>query len=227
MKLTLRSIDAAEPRDGEYVLWDHDLSCFGLRVRPTGTKTFIARTRVGHGRAARKVTITLGKPGLITVEEARRKARAVIADSSAGIAPEASRPMASPTNMAGLCALWIESAATRSRQRGKLAGQLRDPKNIAIDVGRINAHIIPLIGKVRLAEVDSATIARFRDAVARGDTRQETKTKPRGVRRVLGGEGTASRTLRLLSSILSFGVREGLLGREPSAGRGKDARPQS
>ena len=82
--------------------------------------------------------------------------------------------------MAGLCQLWIEGAALRSRQRGRLAGQLRDPRNIAVDVGRINAHIVPLIGKVSLTELNAGVIARFRDAVARGDTAKDTKSKPRG-----------------------------------------------
>lgn len=218
MKLTLRSIEGAEPREAEYVLWDHELSCFGVRVRPGGAKTFIVRTRVGKGRSARKMTITIGKPGILTVEDARRKARAAIADAAAGKEPARSETLPGPSNVAALCELWIEKAALRSRQRGKLAGQLRDPKNIAIDVARINAHILPLIGKVRLDDLNPTGIARFRDAVARGDTAQVTKTKPRGVRRVRGGEGTATRTLRLLSSILSFGVREGHLASNPALG---------
>ncbi len=218
MKLTLRSIEAAEPSEAEYVLWDHELSCFGVRVRPGGAKTFIVRTRVGKGRSARKVTITIGKPGIVTVEDARRKARTAIADAAAGNEPARPEGQVGPINIAALCSLWVEKAALRSRQRGKLAGQLRDPKNIAIDVGRINAHIVPLIGRTRLAELNSAVVTRFRDAVARGDTAQETKTKPRGVRRVRGGEGAASRTLRLLSSILSFGVREGYLAANPALG---------
>lgn len=218
VKLTLRNIESAEPQSKEYVLWDDDLSCFGVRIRPGGSKTFIARTRIGKGRAARKITITLGKPGAMTADDARRKARAAIADAAAGKAPPKTAKPTGPTTVAGLCQVWIQGAALRSRQRGRLAGQLRDPRNIAVDVGRINAHILPLIGKVSLAELNAGTIARFRDAVARGDTAKETKSKARGVRRVRGGEGTASRTLSLLSSILSFGVREGFLQANPALG---------
>ena len=95
---------------------------------------------------------------------------------------------------------------------------MRDPKNIDIDRGRINAHILPLIGDVKLADLKIAPLEGFRDAVARGDTKQTTKTKVRGLRRVRGGEGTATRTLCLLSSILSFGVREGALSSNPAIG---------
>jgi integrase len=218
MRLTLRSIETAECRAAEYVLWDHDLSCFGVRVRPGGAKTFIVRTRIGKGRFARKVTATLGKAGVMTVEQARRQARAVIAGAAQGKEPETRSLKEAVTTVADLCALWQQKAATRSRQRGKLAGRLRDPKNIAIDIGRIEAHILPILGKAPLRDVNAGLIARFRDAVARGDTAQVTRTKPRGVRRVRGGEGTASRTLRLLSSVLSFGVREGLLQTNPALG---------
>ncbi len=220
MRLTLRTVQAAAAKDKEYVVWDHDLSCFGLRVRVGGGKTFIARTRVGRGRVAKKVTITIGKPDIMTVEDARRKARALIADAAEGKAPETAAPKISlgPKTVGDLCELWLEKGAARMRLRGKLAGKLRDPKNIAIDRGRIHAHIVPLLGKVKLSELNASAIEGFRDAVARGDTKQVTKTKPRGVRRVSGGEGTATRTLRLLSSILSFGVRERALGANPAIG---------
>jgi len=220
MKLTLRSIQAAAPAEQEYVIWDHELSCFGLRVRPGGGKTFIARTRIGKGRAAKKITITIGKSELMTVEDARRKARALIAEAAEGKEPAAAAPKVAPgpKTVADLCELWLEKGSTRMRLRGKLAGKLRDPKNIAIDQGRIEAHIKPLLGQRRLSDLNASVIEGFRDAVARGDTQQRTKTKPRGVRNVTGGEGTATRTLRLLSSVLSFGVREGALTANPAIG---------
>lgn len=220
MKLTLRTIQAAAPSDQEYVLWDHELSCFGLRVRPGGSKTFIARTRVGKGRAAKKITITIGKSELMTVEDARRKARTLIAEAVEGKEPASAAPKTAlgPKTVAELCELWLEKGSTRMRLRGKLAGKLRDPKNIAIDRGRIQAHILPLLGHRRLGELNASIIEGFRDAVARGDTQQRTKTKLRGIRNVTGGEGTATRTLRLLSSILSFGVREGALASNPAIG---------
>jgi Arm DNA-binding domain len=109
MKLTLRTIQAAPAEDQEYVLWDHDLSCFGLRVRPGGGKTFIARTRVGRGRDARKVTFTIGKPDVMTVEDARRKARALIAEAADGKTPEIASPKtpAGPKTVGDLCELWL------------------------------------------------------------------------------------------------------------------------
>jgi integrase len=223
MKLTSRLIDAAEPGERPYVLWDHDLSGFGVRIWPGGAKTFVLKTRVGTGRAAKQAWVTVGKVGVLRLEEARRAALQTMASASKGVDPTPVRnpdppPPKGPETVGELCHHWLAKGSSRSRQRGRLAGSLRDPKNIAIDRGRIEAHIIPVIGAVSLKELTRQRIEGFRDAVARGDTRQEQKTKPRGVRKVQGGEGTATRTLRLLSSILSFGVREGLLTSNPALG---------
>jgi integrase len=223
MKLTARAIDAASAKDQTYVLWDHDLGGFGVRIWPGGAKTFVLKTRVGQGRSAKQSWVTIGRVGPLRLEDARRQALQIIAGAAKGVDPKPAKPLVpevprGPETVGELSEHWLLKGSLRSRQRGKLAGKLRDPKNIAIDKGRINAHIIPLLGKVKLGELTRARIEGFRDAVARGDTRQETKTKARGLRRVTGGEGAASRTLRLLSSILSFGVREGLLQINPALG---------
>ena len=226
MKLTARAIDTAVAKARAYVLWDHELGGFGVRIWPGGAKTFVVKTRVGQGRAAKQAWVTIGRVGPLRLEDARRDALQIIAGAARGVDPTPEKPPAPPVpeeprgpdTVGQLCAHWFLKAASRSRQRGRLAGSLRDPKNIAIDQGRINAHIIPVLGKVKLSDLTRARIEGFRDAVARGDTRNETKTKARGLRRVTGGEGAATRTLRLLSSILSFGVREGLLPSNPALG---------
>ena len=60
-KLSKRVVDAALSKSERFIIWDSDLSGFGLRVEPTGRKTFIARYRVGGGRNGilRQATIGL------------------------------------------------------------------------------------------------------------------------------------------------------------------------
>ncbi len=55
-------------------------------------------------------------------------------------------------------------------------------------------------------------------SVAAGDTATDEKTGFRGRAIVKGGKGTASRTVGLLSGILSFAVSEGLLSVNPARG---------
>ena len=40
-RLTKRVVDGARPEGRQYVLWDSELKRFGLRVRDSGTKTYV------------------------------------------------------------------------------------------------------------------------------------------------------------------------------------------
>ena len=60
MKLTNRSVATIKPGEREIVHCDDDLPRFGLRVRPSGEKSFIAQYRNKHGRTRK---MTLGLPG--------------------------------------------------------------------------------------------------------------------------------------------------------------------
>src|SRR5262245_61122218 len=62
-RITKRAVDAAEPRDQEYFLWDRQLLGFGLRVLPSGVKSYVAKYRLGPGRRAPVRRVTIGKHG--------------------------------------------------------------------------------------------------------------------------------------------------------------------
>jgi Arm DNA-binding domain len=49
VKLTKRTVDALTPRNRPFIAFDADLKGFGLRVMPTGSKTFILEYRPGAG----------------------------------------------------------------------------------------------------------------------------------------------------------------------------------
>lgn len=218
--LTKRDVDVLQPRGNTDVVWDPALPGFGVRVLANGTKTFAVRVRIGRGRNAPQRWITIGKYGPLTLENARAEARAVLARALIGNepAPRAKVTEFDVMTVGDLCAKWLDTGALRYRGLGKRFGELRNPANIAIDRGRIEAHIIPLIGRVKLAELERRHITGMRDQIAKGVTSKTEWTKPRGRRIVSGGDGTATRTIRLISSILSFGVREGLLKSNPALG---------
>ena len=61
VKLTKRIVDAALPAERDVFVWDSDLTGFGLRVRPAGSKTFVAQYRAGGGRSGPTRRFTVGR----------------------------------------------------------------------------------------------------------------------------------------------------------------------
>ena len=90
-KLTKRLIDATMACAGECFVWDSELAGFGLRVRVGGSKTFIAQHRAGGGRSGQSRCFTIGRCGVLTVEEARLEARKVLLAAAQGDDPARKR----------------------------------------------------------------------------------------------------------------------------------------
>jgi len=91
--LTKRVIDTTQPRQHEFILWDDKVRGFGLRVHPSGTKTFILKKRTAAGR---QVKVTIGRFGELTVDKARDRATELTTDLIKGKDPaQAKREMRS------------------------------------------------------------------------------------------------------------------------------------
>src|SRR5215204_2200071 len=88
-KLTKRTIDATHPKPGRDVfVWDDELPAYGLRVKPSGSKSFVLQYRNRVGRSRR---LTVGRYGIVTPDGARDLARNALAEIARGGDPAASR----------------------------------------------------------------------------------------------------------------------------------------
>jgi Arm DNA-binding domain len=68
-KISKTTIDKIEPDpDRDVFLWDDELRGFGVRVKPSGVKTFLIQYRNKHGRSRR---YRLGRYGVLTPDQAR------------------------------------------------------------------------------------------------------------------------------------------------------------
>ena len=205
MKLTKRNIDALKPTGGDEMRWDDEVRRFGLRIKPSGVKSFLIQYRNAQGNS-RKVTI--GQYGNWTPEQARTEAKRLLRVVDEGGDPAAARQDARKAlTLSQLCTEYREKC-----ERGLILGRGGKPKKtvtVEWDKGRIDRHIVPLLGKKLLRDLTQADIRRFYEAVATGKTKADIKTGLRGRAIVTGGNSVAKRTLGLLGGILSYAIEAG------------------
>ena len=77
-RITKRLVDALQANDGEFTAWDDTVSGFGVRVRPTGAKSYVVVYRAGAGRGAPVRRYTIAAVGKITPERARARAKVIL-----------------------------------------------------------------------------------------------------------------------------------------------------
>jgi integrase len=160
-----------------------------LRVLPTGTKTFVVfyRTEAGEKRL-----ISIGRYGELTADEARRKAREVIAAVVRGFDParERGRLRRSPT-IRQLVALYLDRHSKVHKRSWK------------DDEQRFNRYVVPAWGG-RKAEVT---------------TRADVSALHREIGE--RGPYVANRTLALISHLFTWAEQEGLVPEgHPNPARG-------
>ena len=99
-KLTKRSVEALEVSGKDYLVWDAELSGFGVRVFSSGRKSYLVQYRAG-GRTRRR---SIGQHGVLTAEEARNEARKLLGEVAKGGNPSEDRQqhLRGPS-MAALC----------------------------------------------------------------------------------------------------------------------------
>ena len=86
-KLTKRIVDAIKPDGTDRKVFDGQIPGFHLRVKPSGAKSYALKYRIGH----RQRTITIGRHGILTPEQARNEAYKLLADVAVGGDPSGTR----------------------------------------------------------------------------------------------------------------------------------------
>jgi integrase len=77
-RITKRTVDALQSKGSEFTAWDDTVSGFGVRVRPTGAKSYVVVYRAGAGRGSPVRRYTIAAVGKITPEIARARAKAIL-----------------------------------------------------------------------------------------------------------------------------------------------------
>ena len=197
----------------EYFAWDPELRNFGIRIKPSGTKTFIIQYRNKYGKTRR---MAIGQYGRLTPNEARKEAKIKLAEVEGGKDPSAERKaLKKASTVKELCEKYKADC-----KKGKVfrKGKLKKESTMKIDKGRIDRHIIPLIGSKMVEELSTPDVEKFMHDVIDGKTAGEFKTKKHGLARVTGGAGTAKKSVDLLSSIFNYARKCRLATHNPCEG---------
>ena len=142
MTISRRTVNALRV-DRDTVFWDSELPGFGVRAYPTGSRMYVVQTRA-RGRSTR---LTVGRHGVLTPEEARRRAALIIAQVKAGEepipAPLSPKPEPGPT-MADLA----------ERYRTEHLEVRCKPSTVKTAGTAIDQHILPTLGMFPLLAVE-------------------------------------------------------------------------
>ncbi|MDE0006286.1 MAG: integrase arm-type DNA-binding domain-containing protein [Rhodospirillaceae bacterium] len=92
LRLTKRSVESLEPSARPWIAWDDQITGFGVRVQPSGTKSFLINYRAnGGGRYSPNRRLVIGRFGRMTAAQARNGAQALLGRVAAGEDPAAKR----------------------------------------------------------------------------------------------------------------------------------------
>ena len=187
------------------IVWDSAVPAFGARRQKGEAVNYVLFYRTNEGRQR---WVTIGRHGAPwTPDTAREEAKRLLGEVVKGGDPAAAKSAKrSAATVADLCEQYFAEA-----EAGRLLTRRQTSKKastLATDRGRIDRHIIPLLGRLSVAAVTREDIDAFMHAVADGKTAGKTKTaKKHGLARVSGGKGTATRTVGLLGAIFGYAVR--------------------
>lgn len=149
MRLTKKAVEAARPKDRDQWLWDGEIKGFALRVKPTGVKSFMVQYRNATGRTRK---VTLGKFGVLTVEQARDQARQMLAAVAAGADPAEQRKQ--ERNLETVKDLW-------ERYLSAYAEAHKKHSSVQNDRYMWNQDVEPALGKKRVDGVTKQDIQRI------------------------------------------------------------------
>jgi integrase len=188
-------------------IWDAAVTGFGARRQRSEAVSYIVMYRTAEGRSRMQTIGRHGSPW--TPDTARDEAKRILGEVVTGKDPAAAKiaKRNAPT-VAELCDAYLEDA-----EAGRLMtrrGATKKPSTLASDRSRIDCHIRPMLGALKVATVTPQDVERFLSDVSEGKNHRRTKLdKPRAVSHIRGGKGSASRTVGLLGALFTYAERKG------------------
>ncbi len=145
-RLTKAIVVGAEPRPKEYFIWDSEVRNLGVRIQPTGRKTFVYQYRF-HRRPRR---LMIGPADVLPLVLARDLAREAIVKVSRGIDPAEERQAARNAITVSALAERFDATHITFHVKASTAREYRHS---------IKNYILPAIGAKKVRDVTRADVA--------------------------------------------------------------------
>jgi len=173
----------------DYVIWDAELPGFGVRVKPSGVKSYVVQYRNRKTGASRRKT--LGQHGpLLTFHKARERARIILADALKGNDPIADdRAVRAAPTVKDLAADYLEQHAIPKKR----------PRSVENDWSMLDRIILPRLASKKVSAVQIRDIHALHVAMK-------------------GTPYQANRVLALTSKMFSLAVKWGWRSDNPVKG---------
>ncbi len=191
-KLTKRTVDAISAGPRITIYYDSELRGFGVKVTPSGAKSWCVEYRPGSGgRGVAKRRLVLGSTNTLTPDQARTAARNILAAVALGDDPGASRSRARemPTFRDFAERYLTEEAETKLK-----------PKTVVNYRIYLRKHAAHHIGSKKIDTVTPSDIAKMHRAI--GEKRQMT----------------ANRVVECIGSVYRYAATCGLMKRGENPG---------
>jgi integrase len=179
-RITKRAVDALRANGRDYIDWDGDLPGFGVRVRPSGAKSYVVQYRAGRGRKAPSRRMTIAAVTKLTPDEARTRAKRIIGDVARDDDPAAERSRKSREMTIREVATLYVTDHVRAHNKPSWAGEIELV---------LNNRILPAFGAKRIGDLTRAEIKHWHSRMAASPYR-------------------ANRCLAVLRKMLSLAHRE-------------------
>lgn len=156
-RISKRTVAALQSGSAEFTVWDEAVTGFGVRVRPTGAKSYVVVYRAGAGRGAPVRRYTIGAVNKIAPEQARERAKAILGSVAHGYDPANEKAADRDTPTVSELAERFMADHVKAKRKGRTADFYQDI---------LNRIVKPAVGSTKADKLSRLQVSRLHSSLA-------------------------------------------------------------
>jgi integrase len=156
-RITKRTVAALQSGSAEFTIWDQTVTGFGVRVRPTGAKSYVVVYRAGAGRGAPVRRYTIGAINKIAPEQARERAKAILGSVAHGHDPANDKAAERQTPTVSELAERFMADHVKAKRKNRTADFYQDI---------LNRIVKPAVGSTKADKLSRLQVSRLHSSLA-------------------------------------------------------------